>query len=110
MIERRVERPLTPVELLAVKGAIDEGEKPVDSLLGALKVTFNALLAEFGETWESYDATNRLDGKQYAIPREQWVQIGDWLRERSSLIEGVNLALDWMNVGPSAYEAAEVSR
>jgi hypothetical protein len=46
-----------------------------------------------------------LDPVAYAVPREQSMEIANLLADMGAAGLGrVNLALDWMNVGPSSYE------
>lgn len=107
-----VQHHLTSDEMTQVKAAIDAADTPYDVLLAALTTTFNILLAGEGKTWEDFDADHKIDGKQYAIPDTQWVEIGDHLKARSHELSGdaigtVNLTLDWMNIGPSSYTAVQ---
>jgi len=100
---------LTDTEFTAVQESIDAAETPIDALVAALTQTFNALLSDNGETFEDYSAERPLDGSRLLIPSSQWIQIGEWLNERAGAlatddIARVNLALSWMNSGPSGYE------
>lgn len=107
-IARRVQRPLTNTELGAVILAIDVAETPIEAVVSALRVTYNLLLAEFGETWDDYDSERRLDPKLYAIPGGQWRLLGEKMMERCTAIgqqdDGVQVTLTWMNIGPGSYE------
>lgn len=53
-------------------------------------------------------ASGSIDPTAYAIPETQWRVIGEMLTIASTTgnaIEDVNMALDWMNIGPSGYTA-----
>lgn len=110
----KVQRPLTDDEMASIKTAIDKPGDGVDVLLAALRTTFNVLLADVGESWESYDEFRKMNPMEYAIPDGQWVQIGEWMKARltpSEPLSVVNRLLDWMNVGPSGYrEETDASR
>jgi hypothetical protein len=52
-------------------------------------------------------ASGTIDPTAYAIPEAQWRLIGEMLTMASTTgnaIEDVNMALDWMNMGPSGYQ------
>ena len=53
-------------------------------------------------------ASGTIDPRGYAIPVEQWNAIGVMLQEAASGMEQVNMALEWMNIGPSGYKPEEV--
>lgn len=52
-----------------------------------------------------YAALDEFNPTGYAIPEEQWSAIGGMLQaiDWGDQISNVNVLLDWMNVGPSAY-------
>jgi hypothetical protein len=53
-------------------------------------------------------ASGSIDPTAYAIPEEQWGRISEMLTMASatgSAIDQVNVALEWMNIGPSGYKA-----
>lgn len=109
MTDTTIRRPLTETEVASIHEGIDAADTPTDALMAALTLTFNALLSDNGETFEDYSAERPLDGMRLLIPNSQWCQIGEWLNERAgalaqSDIGRVNLALSWMNSGPSGYE------
>jgi hypothetical protein len=75
--------------------------------------------------WEQYegppDLRGQFDPASYAVPERQWTQIAEWLqgtgrtvidgeiprpltREQNDTIARVNLALDFMNSGPSGFK------
>jgi hypothetical protein len=51
-------------------------------------------------------ASGTIDPTAYAIPEEQWTAISGLLMTISdgADIGKVNMALDWMNIGPSGYK------
>jgi hypothetical protein len=55
-----------------------------------------------------FDGCESFDPRSYAIPSEQWKKVCGWLQGLpGDRLDRVNLSLDWMNVGPSAYETKE---
>ena len=53
-------------------------------------------------------ASGSIDPTAYAIPEEQWGTISEMLTMASATgnaIDQVNMALEWMNIGPSGYKA-----
>lgn len=55
-------------------------------------------------------ASGTIDPTAYAIPEEQWGAISEMLMTvyGGDSIGKVNLALEWMNIGPSGYKPEEV--
>lgn len=49
-------------------------------------------------------ASGSINPRAYAIPEQQWGAISEMLQEASSGIDQVNMALEWMNIGPSGYK------
>lgn len=104
----RVARALTLDEMLAVKLAIMEAADPVEALVGALKTTFNCLLADEGSTWDQEES---IKGWEFAISHSQWCDIGAWLLQAADKVirlDAPSVLLDWMNKGPSADETLDV--
>ena len=67
--------------------------------------------------WEQHDGP--FDPQSYAIPDSQWVQVAEHLQgthrkdpndpltaEQNDAIGTVNMALNFMNIGPSGYKEA----
>ena len=66
--------------------------------------------------WRQHEG--QFDPTSYAVPDKQWMQIAEWLqgtgrtgdtpltREQNDAISVVNLALAFMNSGPSSYKEA----
>ena len=50
-----------------------------------------------------------IDPMAYAIPIEQWGEISNMLMalQDGDSVKRVNVALDWMNIGPSSYNPDE---
>lgn len=62
------------------------------------------LMLVYGAAW--YGAQESVDPTGIALPEEQWRTICAWLTtgvEAVDRVDQVNLSLDWMNRGPSAY-------
>lgn len=103
-----VRRALTHAEMTQIKEGIDTADTVINALVAALQTTFNALLSEHGLTWEDFSAERPLDGTKLQIPDHQWIEIANWLSDKSDenldAVDRVNLALSWMNSGPSGYK------
>jgi hypothetical protein len=73
--------------------------------------TWREIARHFGhdsiEAWAETLDDGRLRPGGVAIPREQTERICAWLLddERNPALERVNTMLDWLNVGPSTFEA-----
>ena len=93
-------------------------KKPLpESLMKAIRATMASPDATAREKFEAvvlithgYGLFTKNDGSidpmGYAIPEEQWHAISGLLMAVSDgdSIEKVNVALDWMNIGPSGYK------
>jgi hypothetical protein len=105
VMDRLVERPLTETEMAHIEHVIADADDNVEIVLGAIISTFEVLM-----TPEGWAAAEEVDPTQYAIPREQSATICGWMLDRSEKVQGglpidsVNVALDWMNKGPSFYD------
>jgi hypothetical protein len=95
----RLEKPLPDSVMLAIDAVVKE-----PGMTAAAK--FEAIILMVHGTG-LYMAAASLDPTAFAIPKEQWTWISQALVDlRGTLgdVERVNLALSWMNMGPSAYE------
>jgi hypothetical protein len=105
----RVKRPLTAREIDAVLTAIDHAASAIEAVEAAMRATFNALLADRGETIGDYSAERPLDPDQYAIPATQWKAItGAVINRVDEWGAGAALTLDLVNVMPSSYDDPDV--
>ena len=94
---------LARTQLDEVYAAITAADTPVDALVGALRTTFLALGA--GDL--SDPGGPKIDGRDFPLDAEQWKAICSALLTRGTELDPVgrvNLALDWMNLGPSGQE------
>lgn len=96
----------------------EQVKKPLpESLMKAIRATADSLDATPQEKFEAvvlithgYGLFSKKDGTidpmGYAIPKEQWTAISEMLMTLygGDSIGKVNLALEWMNIGPSGYE------
>lgn len=96
----------------------DQIKKPLpESLMKAIQATMAAPEPTAQEKFEAvvlishgYGLFTKNDGSidpmGYAIPEEQWGAISEMLMTvyGGDSIGKVNLALDWMNIGPSSYK------
>jgi hypothetical protein len=101
----RVRRPLTAAELEYVVWRID-GSADLRALLHSVVITvFDALLADLGETYDSYGPSRRLDPRNFAIPQTQWTAIASAMTDRAHAWgAGIQLGLELVNVMPSTYD------
>jgi hypothetical protein len=50
---------------------------------------------------------NKIQPTAYAIPKKQWLDISRWLSEYSNQVTRVSVTMQWVNIGPSAYDEEE---
>jgi hypothetical protein len=94
-------------------------EKPLpESLMKAIKAVVQSPEMNPGETFEAvvlmthgyglFTAAEKIDPTAYAIPEAQWCAISEMLQNLpDGDLSKVNVALDWMNIGPSSYKPEE---
>jgi hypothetical protein len=97
---------------------MEQIKKPLpESLMKAIRATVESPEMNPGEKFEAvvlmthgyglftkHDGT--IDPMGYAIPEEQWFAISKMLQTvPDGDLSKVNMALDWMNIGPSGYKA-----
>lgn len=106
---RKWQRPLTDEELASVLAGVKEAPVLFGSLEAAIVGVISLGLREvYGAEWEDMPS---IDPTEFAIPEEQWKTICQALVERGLEMQPggdarVHLAMDWMNIGPSAYNPA----
>jgi len=98
----KIEQRLTDEQMNAVEQATVES-----GWVGAVIETFGQLGVDL-----SSDDVGEVKPWDYAIPVDQWQQIGNWIvqHDPGSDIGRVNHLMDWMNKGPSAYEEPQPER
>lgn len=85
-----------------------------EALMKAIKVTVESPGMTAGEKFEAvllmahgyglWAAQDRIDPTSFAIPEDQWKEVSGMLTDVPDDAEGkVNMALEWMNNGPSGY-------
>jgi hypothetical protein len=93
-------------------------KKPLpESLMKALKAAMTSPELTAREKFEAavlithgyglFSAEEKIDPMAFAIPEDQWRTIAEMLQIASmtgNAVEDVNMALDWMNIGPSGYK------
>jgi hypothetical protein len=94
----------------------DKVKSPLpESLMKAIKVTVESPDLTPREKFEAvmtvttsyglYCAAERIDPTAYAIPSKQWGEISQMLMTLADTdVSKVNMAMEWMNAGPSGYE------
>jgi hypothetical protein len=104
-LERRVARALTEVEYGVLVSAIDAAPSASEALVRAVKGTMNALMSDVGTSW---DAEEKIDPTEWAIPSDQWQSLLKALQDKVEPTEGadgvVGIGLQWMNYGPSGFD------
>ena len=92
------QRLTLPADLLAVIKTIssDADLPPRARLLGVLTLVWG---------WSFYTGHEQIDPTAMALPESQWVQVAQLLHDgvAADSLAGVNLALSFMNSGPSSY-------
>lgn len=94
---------LSDVDMKHIAETIDTASSPVEAMVDTIVYVLDRGLRLRGSSWE---AEEMVDPTEFAIPKTQWLQIGEWLVEKKEEgdIARVNVLLDWMNRGPSAYD------
>jgi hypothetical protein len=88
---------------------IDHAASAVEAVEAAMRATFNALLADRGETIAHYSTERPLNPDQYAIPASQWKAITAAVINRvDEWGAGAAVTLDLVNVMPSTYDDPDV--
>lgn len=92
----QIKQPLPESLMKAIKASVESPDlTPHEKFAAVILITHGYGL---------YLAQERINPTAYAIPEEQWCAISEMLM---TLPDGdlnkVNMALQWMNVGPSGY-------
>jgi hypothetical protein len=104
-----VKRPLSNNEIQAVLSAVEHATDPGSLLASALRALFDALLADRGETLDSYTAQHRLNPNAYAIPTAHWTAIAAAITNRAQQWgAAATISLDLVNLMPSSYDDPHV--
>lgn len=100
-MSEQIKKPLPESLMKAIKAA---GESP--DLTPAEKFEAVVLIAH---GYGLFTASERFNPTSYAIPEEQWSTISEMLMtvHGGDSIGKVNMALEWMNIGPSGYKPEE---
>lgn len=97
----RVEKPIPESLMKAIRVVM-----ATDAMTPPQKVEAVTLIAHGAGLWAIAET---IDPRSYAIPERQWTEISQMFVEegrKHSALDGVNLSLSWMDVGPSAYKDA----
>lgn len=99
---------LSDSDMLGIFERIDKATDPNSVILQTVIGTWNAILGQEGESWESYTAKDKIDPTAFAIPDDTFSEIVERMKKRLfalgiSDIGVTNALLDVMNVGPSTY-------
>jgi hypothetical protein len=98
-VTEQIKKPLPESLMKAIRAAVQSPEATAQEKLEAV------VLIAHG--YGLFSASEAIDPTAYAIPEAQWTEIGDMLQAISSgadPVSRVNMALDWMNIGPSGYK------
>lgn len=98
-MSERTEFRLTALELAGLKAIMDAPEgSPAEKSEAVLKIVLGLGMVAANES---------IDPTAYAVPDAQWRTLCAWLMGiQSGPLTTVNLGLQWMNLGPSAFEEA----
>lgn len=101
---------LSDSDMLGIFEKIENSQDAGDVIVNGIKATWNAVLAQEGKDWNSFDSVNRLDPSAYAIPKDQSAEIVERMKKRAfalgiSKIGVTSALLDFMNWGPSYYDS-----
>lgn len=100
MTEQQIRKPLPESLMKAIRATVESPDATAQEKFEAV-----VLMTHGYGLFTAKDGT--IDPTAYAIPEEQWGAISDMLRtaaKTSDPVSQVNLALDWMNIGPSGYK------
>jgi hypothetical protein len=98
-VSEQIKKPLPDSLMKAIKAAVESPDlTPREKFEAAVLVTHG---------YGMFTAAEKIDPTAYAIPEEQWVAIADMMQtlKGDDPLSQVNMALDWMNIGPSGYKA-----
>lgn len=92
----RIKKPLPESLMKAIRATVESPDAtPYDKFEAVVLITHGYGL---------WTAQEGIDPRAYAIPEEQWKAIAEMLQNLpDGDLNKVNMALDWMNVGPSGY-------
>lgn len=97
-MNERINKPLPESLMKAIRATVASPDATVGEKLEAV-----VLMVHGYGLFAKYDGT--IDPTAYAIPEEQWHAISGLLMEVPDGDVGkVNMGLEWMNIGPSAYK------
>jgi hypothetical protein len=99
-------RALTDDELAGILDSITAADSDSDRLVAAVFGIFRALDPDFDIR---YVVAPSIAPSCYRIPKSQWIKVADKLQKSGGATKDVNIALSFMNRGPSAYEEWEES-
>jgi len=93
----KVKSPLPESLMKAIKVTVESPDlTPVEKFEAVVLVTNGYGLFSQNET---------VDPSAYAIPAKQWGEISELLMTLADTdVSKVNIAMEWMNIGPSGYE------
>jgi len=94
--DEQVREPLPESLMKAIRATVASPDATAQEKLEAV-----VLIAHGYGMWAGQRA---LDPTRYAIPEAQWGEISTLLQAvPDGDVDKVNMALDWMNIGPSGY-------
>ncbi len=100
---------LSPFEMFALFKIISD--KKMSSITEGGTQFEKAMLTLWGyllcdPDWFKRDGS-KIQPTAYTIPKKQWLDIGRWLSEYSHEAMRVSFTMQWVNIGPSAYDEDE---
>lgn len=102
MVTEQIKKPLPESLMKAITAAMTSPElTPREKFEAAVLITHGYGL---------FTASEKIDPQAYAIPEGQWRIVGEMLTMVSATgdaVDQVNVALEWMNIGPSSYKEGQ---
>lgn len=96
MAEEQLKAPLPEPLMKAIKATVEsEALTPTEKFHAVVYITHGYGL---------FKAQDGIDPRAYAMPEEQWTAIGEMLQSLFTGLDKVNMAMEWMNIGPSGYK------
>ena len=99
---------LSDAEMLDIFERIDKCTTIEGVILNTVIGTWDAILGQEGETWESYTKKHKVIPGNFGIPEDQMAEITKRMVDRLIAINAdpivrANAVLDWVNVQPNTY-------
>ena len=96
-MSERIEEPLPEALMKAIRATVQASDMTAQEKLHAVVLITNG--------YGLFASQTSINPTKFAIPEEQWGAIMGLLQTvPSGSVAQVNMALEWMNIGPSSYK------